>query len=278
LTVARRPPVLLLAACLAAIAASSLAAQKAAPDPILFALPGGGIAAFERPAPPAPINPVAAPIAAALSAAMVTSEPAPVLAPSAPQVPQVLVAVQIPSPPILRFNSRDSHRPNTPYSELIYKAARRHAVNPQVVAAVIEAESDFQPKAKSHAGACGLMQLLPETARRFGLLRKRDIFNPAKNIEAGVRYLGWLTERFGGDLARVVAAYNAGEGAVDRFGGVPPFQETQSYLRRIYGTLGLTSLLSAIVPPMPAISAMPTPEAVFPIASGPVANLVESGH
>jgi soluble lytic murein transglycosylase-like protein len=276
LTVARRPPVLLLAACLAAIAAiaasaaPSFAAQEAAPDPILFALPGGGIAAFDRPAPPARIDPVAAPIAAAfsaISAASVTSVQAPIPAPIAPQL---LVAVQIPSPPILRFNAHDSHRPNTPYSELIYKAARRHAVNPQVVAAVIEAESDFQPKAKSQAGACGLMQLLPETARRFGLMRKRDLFNPAKNIEAGVRYLGWLTERFGGDLARVVAAYNAGEGAVDRFGGVPPFQETQSYLRRIYGTLGLTSLLSAIVPPVP--------EAVFPIASGPVANLVESGH
>src|SRR4029079_2847804 len=126
---------------------------------------------------------------------------------------------------MLHFNAHDS-RPNTPYSDLIYKAARRHAVNPHVVAAVIEAESDFQPKAKSRAGACGLMQLLPETARRFGLLRKRDLFNPAKNIEAGVRYLGWLTQRFGGDLARVVAAYNAGEGAVDRFGGGPPFQGT----------------------------------------------------
>jgi soluble lytic murein transglycosylase-like protein len=195
-----------------------------------------------------------------------------VAAAPAPAAPPAPVALQIPSPApaILHFNLHDS-RPNTPYSELIYKAARRHAVNPHVVAAVIEAESDFQPKAKSRAGACGLMQLLPETARRFGLLRKRDLFNPAKNIEAGVRYLGWLTQRFGGDLARVVAAYNAGEGAVDRFGGVPPFQETQSYLRRIYGTLGLSSLLSAIVPP--------TPEAVFPVASAaPAAGLVELGH
>jgi len=179
------------------------------------------------------------------------------------------VPVQIPGPPILRFNAHDSH-PNTPYSDLIYKAARRHAVNPHVVAAVIEAESDFQPKAKSRAGACGLMQLLPETARRFGLMRKRDLFNPAKNIEAGVRYIGWLTERFGGDLARVVAAYNAGEGAVDRFGGVPPYEETQSYLRRIYGTLGLSSLVSAILPPIP--------QAVFPVVSAPVASLVEGGH
>jgi soluble lytic murein transglycosylase-like protein len=147
---------------------------------------------------------------------------------------------------------------------------------------VIEAESDFQPRAKSAAGACGLMQLLPETARRFGLMKKRDLFNPAKNIEAGVRYIRFLTERFGNDLARVVAAYNAGEGAVDRFGGVPPFSETQGYLRRIYGTLGLSSLLTAIVPP--------TPQAVFPlaplanianvanIASAPAAVALELGH
>jgi soluble lytic murein transglycosylase-like protein len=245
---ARRPTILLLAACLTASAASATAnaapvraAQETPSNLLLLALPGGGIATFQRPTPQA-------------------------LAAVAPPTP---IAVPIPSPPILRFNSHDS-RPNTPYSDLIYKAARRHAVNPHVVAAVIEAESDFQPKAKSRAGACGLMQLLPETARRFGLMHKRDLFNPAKNIEAGVRYLGWLTERFGGDLARVVAAYNAGEGAVDRFGGVPPYEETQSYLRRIYGTLGLSSLISAILPP--------TPEAVFPVASAPVASLIDGGH
>src|SRR5262249_17136249 len=167
-----------------------------------------------------------------------------------PISPQPLAALQIPSPPILRFNGHEP-RPRTPYGDLIYKTARRHSLSPRVVAAVIAAESDFQPKAKSRAGAYGLMQLLPETARRFGLMKNRDPFNPAKNMEAGVRYLRWLTERFGGDLARVVAAYNAGEGAVDRFGGVPPFAETQTYLRRIYGTLGLSSLISAILPPTP---------------------------
>jgi soluble lytic murein transglycosylase-like protein len=188
------------------------------------------------------------------------------------------VALQIPSPPILGFDAHPS-RPHTPYADLIYKAARRHAVNPRVVAAVIQAESDFQPRAKSRAGACGLMQLLPETARRFGLMKKRDLFNPAKNIEAGVRYLRWLTERFGDDLSRVVAAYNAGEGAVDRFGGVPPYSETLGYVRRIYGTLGLSSLVSAVLPP--------TPERVFPVAAAlsalspasPLAGgLVEAGH
>ena len=248
---ARRPTILLLAASLAvataASAAPARAAQEAPSNLLLLRLPGGGIAAFKRPA-PQPLSPVASAASAA---------------------PTIAAASQIPGPPILRFSSHDSH-PNTPYSDLIYKAARRHAVNPHVVAAVIEAESDFKPTAKSRAGACGLMQLLPETARRFGVLRKRDLFNPAKNIEAGVRYLGWLTERFGGDLARVVAAYNAGEGAVDRFGGVPPYQETHSYLRRIYGTLGLSSLVAAILPP--------APEAVFPVAGVPVAALVEGIH
>jgi len=260
LTSARRPTILLLAACLAAAAVPARAAQESPPDLLLLTLPGGGVTVFQRPAP---------------------QPPAPAPLATAPIAP---VAFQIASPPILPFSAHDS-RPNTPYSDLIYKAARRHAVNPHVVAAVIEAESDFQPKAKSRAGACGLMQLLPETARRFGLMRKRDLFNPAKNIEAGVRYIGWLTQRFGGDLARVVAAYNAGEGAVDRFGGVPPFQETQSYLRRIYGTLGLSSLISAILPPPPqavfpaagetlAATAPMAPMAVLP----PVAGLVDGGH
>ncbi len=267
MTVARRPTILLLAACLAVAAAPAKASQETPADLLLFALPGGGVTAFQRPAPPQPLPIPAMPAVQpqAAVAALVPAMPAPMA--QMPQMPQT--PVQIPGPPILRFNAHDSH-PNTPYSDLIYKAARRHAVNPHVVAAVMEAESDFQPKAKSRAGACGLMQLLPETARRFGLMRKRDLFNPAKNIEAGVRYIGWLTERFGGDLARVVAAYNAGEGAVDRFGGVPPYEETQSYLRRIYGTLGLSSLVSAILPPVP--------QAVFPMASAPVASLVEGGH
>jgi len=253
---APRTTVLLLAAacCAAALVPAPTRAQEAAPDLLLFPLPGGGVAAFPKPAP----------------------------LPPAPLPPPPLVALQIPSPPILRFNAHQA-RPHTPYGDLIYKAARRHAVNPQVVAAVIQAESDFQPGAKSRAGACGLMQLLPETARRFGLMKKRDLFKPAKNIEAGVRYLRWLTERFGDDLSRVVAAYNAGEGAVDRFGGVPPFSETLGYVRRIYGTLGLSSLVTAILPP--------TPQAVFALPLAPVAalsptaptspiaaGLVEAGH
>lgn len=128
--------------------------------------------------------------------------------------------------------------PATPWGEQIYAAARRHALNPALVAAVVRAESAFDPRAVSHKGARGLMQLMPATARRFGL-GEHEIFDPAKNLEAGSRYLSWLLERFGDDLVQALAAYNAGEGTVQRYGGVPPYRETRSYLRRIYGTLGL---------------------------------------
>ena len=130
--------------------------------------------------------------------------------------------------------------PETPYAELIYGAAERHGLNPALVAAVVRAESAFEPSAVSVKGAQGLMQLMPATARRFGL-GDGEVFEPAKNLDAGSRYLAWLVERFDGDLPSVLAAYNAGEGTVDRYRGVPPYRETYRYLRRIYATLGLPS-------------------------------------
>lgn len=137
--------------------------------------------------------------------------------------------------------------PEAPFGDLIYEMAGRYAINPYVVAAIVQVESDFNPRAVSRKGARGLMQLLPETASRFGM-RKRDLFNPAKNLEAGIRYLKWLSQRFSGDATRVLAAYNAGEGAVDRFGGVPPFQETRSYVTRIFSLLGLVPALESTPP------------------------------
>ena len=130
--------------------------------------------------------------------------------------------------------------PRSPYGQLIYDIAIRHSVNPQLVAAMIHVESAFNPRAVSRKGAYGLMQLLPETARRFGLRKKKDLFDPKKNLEAGVSYLQWLTERFGGNAEMILAAYNAGEGAVERFGGIPPYRETQQYVERIFGLLGFT--------------------------------------
>jgi hypothetical protein len=130
---------------------------------------------------------------------------------------------------------------SSPYGQLIYDVAVRHAISPQLVAAMIRVESSFNPRAVSRKGACGLMQLLPSTARRFGVRRKKDLFDPKKNLEAGVRYVRWLTQRFGGDMEKILAAYNAGEGAVERFGGIPPYRETQRYVEKVFGLLHFTA-------------------------------------
>jgi hypothetical protein len=120
-----------------------------------------------------------------------------------------------------------------PYLTLIEAAARRHNVDPRLVHAVITVESRYRADARSRKGAMGLMQLMPATARE---LQVRDPYDPAANIEAGVRHLRHLLERF--DLPRAVAAYNAGAGAVRKFGGVPPFRETQAYVRQVLHLAG----------------------------------------
>ncbi|MBB1088066.1 transglycosylase SLT domain-containing protein [Lysobacter sp. SG-8] len=116
------------------------------------------------------------------------------------------------------------------YSNEIAAAARRHGVDEAIVRAVIHAESAFNPNALSHAGAQGLMQLIPATARRFGV---ENPFDASQNIEGGVQYLAWLLKRFNGDLTLAAAGYNAGEGAVDKYNGVPPYRETQRYVQRV---------------------------------------------
>lgn len=131
--------------------------------------------------------------------------------------------------------------PETPYGSLIFEAARREKLNPALVAAMVRAESAFDPAAVSVKGARGLMQLMPATAQRFGVATS-DLFNPERNLAAGTRYLNWLVERFDDDLPRILAAYNAGEANVDRYDGVPPFRETRGYIARIYDTLGLEEL------------------------------------
>lgn len=112
----------------------------------------------------------------------------------------------------------------------IGRSASNHGVDPAFVRAVIHAESAFNPNAMSNKGAQGLMQLMPATAERFGVI---DPFVPAQNIEGGTRYLGWLLNRFNGDTRLAAAAYNSGEGSVDRFGGVPPYDETQVFVERV---------------------------------------------
>lgn len=116
------------------------------------------------------------------------------------------------------------------YSTEIAAAAREFGVEEAVVRAIIHAESAFNPTALSRAGAQGLMQLMPPTARRFGV---SDSFDASQNIRGGVQYLSWLLRRFNGNLTLAAAGYNAGEGAVDRHGGVPPYKETQYYVQRV---------------------------------------------
>jgi soluble lytic murein transglycosylase-like protein len=127
------------------------------------------------------------------------------------------------APPLLRRES--------PYDEHIRMAAERHRIAPPLLKAVMAVESNFDPSAVSHKGASGLMQLMPATAREMFVA---DIFDPAQNIDGGARYLRHLQDRFGGDLEKVLAAYNAGPEAVRRSGGgIPRIPETQEYVRKV---------------------------------------------
>ncbi|HWP43697.1 MAG TPA: lytic transglycosylase domain-containing protein [Blastocatellia bacterium] len=120
---------------------------------------------------------------------------------------------------------------NPKYDELVIQSAARHGVDPNLVFAVMRQESGFNPRAVSHKGASGLMQLMPATARRLGVT---NIFDPAQNIDAGTRYLRFLLDTFNGDVKLALAGYNAGENAVIRYGyTVPPYRETRNYVRSI---------------------------------------------
>ena len=118
----------------------------------------------------------------------------------------------------------------TGYEELIRGASDRHNIDADLIRAVIKAESAFNSNARSNKGAMGLMQLMPETARLHNVL---DAFNPNDNVEGGVRHLKMLLSRYQGDIELSLAAYNAGSGAVEKHGGIPPFAETREYVRRV---------------------------------------------
>ncbi|MGH7929930.1 MAG: lytic transglycosylase domain-containing protein, partial [Candidatus Binatia bacterium] len=116
------------------------------------------------------------------------------------------------------------------YDEVIRSISDRHSIDADLVRAVIKAESDFDSNARSRKGAMGLMQLMPDTARLYNVL---NAFDPVDNVEGGVRHLRMLLERYQGDLRLSLAAYNAGSGAVEKYGGIPPFAETREYVRRV---------------------------------------------
>ncbi|MEC7121094.1 MAG: lytic transglycosylase domain-containing protein [Pseudomonadota bacterium] len=125
---------------------------------------------------------------------------------------------------------KSSSRNQNAFDHLITAAAQRHNLDPALMKAIMHTESGFNPNARSPVGAQGLMQLMPATARRFNVTNAWD---PEQNIEGSAKYLRWLLNRFKGRVEHVLAGYNAGEGNVDKYGGIPPFRETQDYVRRV---------------------------------------------
>jgi soluble lytic murein transglycosylase-like protein len=152
--------------------------------------------------------------------------------------------LEIPTDTLLRVDPEDIFLPvkvkllDVPYANFISESARAHGVAPELVASVIAVESNFNPNAVSWRSARGLMQLMPETAARFGVT---NVFDPRQNIEAGTKYLKELLVRYNGDLSLTLAAYNAGPDRVEQYRSVPPYRETRDYVRRVTEKFRTTS-------------------------------------
>jgi len=161
--------------------------------------------------------------------------------------------VEVPADSVIRIDPEDTFLPvnkmkllDVPFAEFIGEAARAQGIAPELVASVIAVESNFNPRAVSARSARGLMQLMPETAARFGV---SDIFDPRQNINAGTRYLKQLLGRYNGNLALALAAYNAGPDKVEQFRAVPPYRETRDYVRRVANKLREASKARAAITP-----------------------------
>lgn len=151
-------------------------------------------------------------------------EPAPVQAAAPQETPKLPVPERT---PLLK---------DSVYGDLIASAAEAHGVNPILVQALVQVESNYKPHARSPKGAMGLMQIMPATAREY---KVRNAYDPKSNIDAGIRKLKSLLEMWQGDVALALAAYNAGAGAVQKYKGIPPYRETQNYVSRILSIAGL---------------------------------------
>jgi soluble lytic murein transglycosylase-like protein len=149
----------------------------------------------------------------------------------ADEMPDEEPTVAVVLAPALLQSARAAHAPldARPFADLIETVSLKHGVDPELVHAVVLAESNYEPHAKSNVGARGLMQVMPGTARDFGI---RDLYDPQNNLEAGVQYLKFLLARF--DVKRAIAAYNAGPATVRKYNGIPPFEETQNYVKKVY--------------------------------------------
>lgn len=130
--------------------------------------------------------------------------------------------------------AEDKAKANGDYDRLIEAASKKYNINSNIIKAVIKAESGFNSAAVSRTGAMGLMQLMPGTAAALGV---KDAFDPRENIDGGVRYLKNMLAEFGGNLELALAAYNAGPNSVKKYGGIPPYEETQNYVRGIMSSL-----------------------------------------
>lgn len=147
-----------------------------------------------------------------------------------------------------------SGRSGQAYRGMIDRAAALHGVSPAIVEAVMAVESSYNPRAVSHKGAMGLMQLMPDTAARYGV---KDAFDPEQNILGGTKYLSFLLRLFQGNVDLACAAYNAGEKVVQRYGGIPPYRETRQYVQKIRRRLGHADAT------LPAAAPAPTPKPPF---------------